>query len=476
MRRNSRSPGRPAVLTGPGPACLCLMTMATLPARAQEPLPPLETEVVLAHYGMEDPEEVMRGRISVAHAPAGPRLGVHFLRSEAVAPAPPPGSYDAPDLPEIPELTGPVDSLPDPAALWVWNTRELLDDAEARGLFLDFVEGHRFGSVFLQLVPAAGRAPEAGFVPFDSGAYGALLGALSARGVGAYALDGDPAYALVRNHPGVLATVDRVLEHNREAPPEERFRGVRYDIETYLIPGFQGPGRAAILDGYLALVAGLARRTRQAGLKLGLDIPFWLDGPDEETGRPLTAAWNGRRRPLLGQLLERVDDVAVMDYRTRPEGPDGSVAHALGELETAARDGVEVFVAVETEALADEDVFSFAGRGWRGLPPARGRWIVVGPGTDVGTASVRLVEGAAAGALAEAARGVPGGAQAFRHWPAGRPTRVPADKQSFAGPGAEAMRRAVARLVAAVGDHPSFGGVAYHHYESLRRLLEEGGP
>ncbi|MDP2957045.1 MAG: hypothetical protein Q8N53_11545 [Longimicrobiales bacterium] len=453
-----------------------LLTGAVLAAaapgilRAQDTLPPLSVEVRLGDFGLESADRVRRGRISLAHAPGGATLRVHFLRDRAeVAPEPPPASLV---LPTVPDAAPGGEGLPRPEALWVWNTRELLRDDGARRDFLAFVQGHGFRRVFLQLPPAEGERAAAGFVPFDGGALGPLVAALEGLGVGTWALDGDPAYALAANHAGVLATVDRVAAHNAAAPPEQRVQGVRYDVEPYLTPGFQGPRRAEILDGYVALVAAVGARARAAGLSAGVDIPFWLDAPDEDSGRPLDAVLDGVRRPVLEHVLAHVDEVAVMDYRTTASGPDGSVAHAVAELEAAGRAGAGVLVAVETEALVDEDLFTFAGEGWEGPPPEPGRWVVLEPaGAD--RARVWLVEGSGArGALLSAVAEAGLAPASLRHWPAGRAARVAADKQSFHRLGGPRLLAESGRLVAALASYPAFRGLAYHHYGSLKELLE----
>ena len=449
--------------------------LLVMPAAAagQQPVPLLGARARLADFGLTVASDVLRGRVSVAHTPGGPVLGVYFLRDHPrPAPASPEGAAEPPVVPDAGPEAGV--GLVRPEGLWVWNTRSLLADAEAKATFLAFVDRHRFARIFLQLPAAPDQRVEAGFVPFDGVAVGALVESLAQLGARVYALDGDPSYALEENHAGVFRTVDRVLEHNRQAASGQRFFGVRYDVEPYLAPGFQGPRRQELLDGYVALVAGLSRRAHAGGLALGVDLPFWLDGADEETGEPLAAVLHGERRTVLDHVLAHVDDVAVMDYRTDPTGMDGSVAHARAELEAAAATGTGVMVAVETETLVDEELYTFSGTGWSGLPADSGRWIVLTPETGD---DVRLwfVDGPAARAeLADALAGAGKDLATVRHWPAGRPALVPADKQSFRGLGSDRMRRETAREAAALARYPAFLGLAYHNYESLRLLLEEG--
>lgn len=60
----------------------------------------------------------------------------------------------------------------------------------------------------------------------------------------------------------------------------------------------------------------------------------------------------------------------------------------------------------------------------------------------------------------------------LRYWPAGRAARVAADKQSFHRLGGARLLAESGRLAAALASYPSFQGLAYHQYGSLKELLE----
>jgi len=358
-------------------------------------------------------------------------------------------------------------------ALWVWNTEELLSDAAALDTFVTFLEEERYTRAFLQLVPASGARASAGFVPFDQEGMGRLIALLGAVGVRVYALDGDPAYALPVNHPGVFATVRRVVEHNRTRPEAQRFHGVRYDVEPYLLPGFPGPRREEILGGWLTMMAGIRELAHGGGLRVGVDVPFWLDSPDEESGRPMEVTRDGSRSGILSHMLRLVDDVGIMAYRTSAHGADGSVVHSWGELEMARKVGTEVFIGIETEDLPDEDLWDFAGESTRGLPPRNGGpWVVVI--ADEGGVALRFVPTGGVPTLErEIGPIIEDGARVV-HWELSGPVGVPADKLSFRRLGEARMREEASAVIRAVGSHPAFAGLAYHHYGSLRALRSDG--
>lgn len=442
--------------------------MAPGPVRAQQIPTLLSAQVRLSDYGITGRTSVQWGRVSVVHAPDGPRLNIYFLRGtpyRGLAPAPP----APPPLPPAAQKPAPGKGT---KALWVWNTADLLSDSVARDAFLAFVGAHGFTRIFLQLAPAKGERAEAGFVPFDVKATGALVGRLSALGVQVDALDGDPRYVLPRNHAGVLATVARVAEANHRLPAGERFHGVHYDVEPYLVPGYQSPRREEILNGYVGLVAAVSRAAHAAGLTAGFDVPFWLGAPDEITGERLTATLDGVRRRVLDEVVSVADEITVMDYRTFAGGPDGGVVHALDALHAAAAAGARVLVGVETTPVADEDLCTFRGPPDRGFPPGPGgSWIVLEP-VDTAVARVWIV-GNEPGRKRLAERLA--GHDDLLYWPAGRPVRVPGDKVSFHGLGADRLRAETDTLSHTLSASPAFAGLAYHDYVGLKALLAGGG-
>ena len=439
---------------------MALVTAA--PAYGQARLPLISVEFDPATYGIEGPERIARGRVSIAYAPEGPRLGMYYLRDT------PPPRVEAPAAPVIPEPVAGGAGRERQTALWVWNTAELLTDASERSTFLDFIEGQGITRVFLYLAAAEGERASAGYIPFAGSAIGPLLAELRERGALAYALDGDKDYVLSENHPGVFRTVERLVEHNRLAPPEQRFHGVRYDIEPYLVPGFQGPGREALLNAYVELIAGVAERAHRGGLAVAVDIPFWFDAPDEETGVYMEADLAGERKRILEHVMSLVDDIAIMDYRTSADGPDGALAHALGEMDMGERTGAGVFVGVETTRLIDEDLHTFFGPARDGLPTRPGtRWLVLEQGQD-GRTRIWVVDGEEA--LTELASKTRD-AVFLRHWPAGRPIRIAADKQSFHNLGRERMEAVTGRVVRQFAGREAFLGLAFHDYRGLRELL-----
>jgi hypothetical protein len=431
-------------------------------ATAQEPLRLWSTEADLADFGIDSLADVQRGRISLVHDPAGDRIVLHFLRTvqRATPPAPP-----APE--SLPRPTGDP-ARPGLKAMWVWNTAQILSDGEERWKLLDFVEAQGLERIFLYLPAAEGERPERGYIPFDGDALAPLLAQLHERGALTYALDGDPDYVREENRAGILRTVDRVAEHNRTHPPDQRFYGVRYDIEPYLLRGFQGPRRGEILAAWYEVITAMAGAAHSQGLAAGVDIPFWLDAGDEETGEPFEATFGEERRPILELVMGVVDDIGLMAYRTSAFGPDGVLTNAAGEIRLGREGRAHVFVGVETTRLYDEELFTFRGDQRFGSPPVPDTtWVFM---EDLGTGRARVWLAQGADAISELSRRVDMGA--LRYWFAGQRTPLPGDHLSFYGLGADAMQAVTDEIVRHFGGDPAFLGLAYHDYRGLSALLE----
>ena len=161
-------------------------------------------------------------------------------------------------------------------------------------------------------------------------AYAWLFVKAQRAGIEALALDG---YPEAIQEPQLLAQKIRKVLH-LIAPPA--LAGIQLDIEPYLLPGFFGDesGPRRYLEAIDLLKEVIGGRT-----KLSMVIPFWL------------ASKTVGGRPLAYAVMDRVDEVAVMSYRTN-----------LDELAEIADDtlrygdliGSPVWLALETTVLPVE--------------------------------------------------------------------------------------------------------------------------
>ncbi len=409
------------------------------------------------------------------------------------------------------------EAAPRARALWHWSPAPLLEDQAARDAFLAFCRAHAVSVVWMQ-IGLAGQGADAR--PAHAVEWRTLLKEAHAAGLQIHALDGSPRYALRANHAIPLGLADAVIRFNAEGRADERFDGIHLDNEPYLLLAWRDRSRREqVLEEFLELNAALQARARAAGLEYGIDIPFWWQSIDDATGEAIgVVTFRGVRKAASYHCLDLVDNVGIMDYRNTAEGPDGLIAHATALLEYADRTRhATLYVGVET-STADDATYRFLA----GIPRQRfeerlarespaqallerinariiesGAFVAAGVKTSRGDerrAVDLLIElarafdmrpdtgGAAVSAALRALRADPewrdaqpapvadsGSGRAF---PGVRATRTMLPKLTFAGRSVAEMERELARAEAEFGRHPSYAGIAIHHYESYRLRFE----
>ncbi|MBK7418312.1 MAG: hypothetical protein KA240_08430 [Nitrospira sp.] len=211
----------------------------------------------------------------------------------------------------------PVIRWPAGTGFWVWNYRQAVKDPE---VMLSTCRAHRCSRLLIQM-PAQSD---------DEGLwreYAQLMEKVREAGIEPWALDG---YPEAIQEPQRLA--DKIWRLLHLVPPG-LLSGLQLDIEPYLLPGFLED--EAQLRRYLGTIETV-KDAIQGRAKLSMVTPFWLATPTVG-GRPLAFA-----------VMDLVDEVAVMSYRTD-----------LDEVQDIADDilrygsvsGIPVWLAVETTVL-----------------------------------------------------------------------------------------------------------------------------
>jgi hypothetical protein len=355
-------------------------------------------------------------------------------------------------------------------AMWVWNTAEILPVAAKQTALADFCLRQGIGHLYLQLPKKEKMDPRSETLPLDD-QWRRLLSFLADKGIRCYALDGYKEFALPEWHERVLDTVDKVIAYNRAAAPGEQFAGMHYDIEPYLLSGFHGPKRQQILTAYLELLEKISARSKSAGMSFGVDIPFWYDTPDAFTGKDFVVEFHGKPKPASEHIIDLVDSVGVMDYRTSVFGADGIAAQAEGELAYAARSGKTVFIGLETVELPDEELIQFKGKPVQGIPDhVSAQQIIVLERASRG-ARVWLIPATRWDDFFRSARERTDAAK-FQWWLAAQSIAVPSSKLTFAYLGADKLQQAVNEAEEELLRWNSFTGFAFHDYIGLQSLLE----
>jgi hypothetical protein len=218
----------------------------------------------------------------------------------------------------------------------------MLDSEGAAAQGIAFLKAKSIGTIYLYADAYRGR----NLIVSQPDRYRRLLRRMHAAGLKVYALLGSgylntERYVLPRHRDDAVAMLQRVLDYNKAAAPEERFDGINLDIEPHILAEWS-TRKMELLADFLDMSDALMRVKAASGqaLTMGPAIPFWLDGIQLE--------WKGKRKPVSQHVQDIYDFVALMDYRDRADGGDGLVSHAMDELAYGETIGRPVMIGIET--------------------------------------------------------------------------------------------------------------------------------
>jgi hypothetical protein len=161
-----------------------------------------------------------------------------------------------------------------------------------------------------------------------------------AHHVAVWAVEGDPRMILPSARQSLLRRLVAYEHYNRLVAPEEQLAGLQYDIEPYLIPGFELNPQSA----YRAYLETLSAARTQSSLPLDAVLPFWIM---KDT---LT------EKNFMAELALVVDSITVMDYRT---DPDQIVQFAQPFLHWGVLHHKKVQIALEAGPLPGETQYAY---------------------------------------------------------------------------------------------------------------------
>jgi len=251
---------------------------------------------------------------------------------------------------------------PIPRTMWVWGVEELILNSAEKETFFYFCGEKGIKEIFLQL-PLSYKTPASGKITcriLHQDELRVFLRKANSKGIKVHGLDGHPSFALKKNHPRVFSIVKAVADFNLASRADDKFYGIHFDNEPYLLPGFQVAERRKILLEFLELNKRCDElaHSGKSGLAYGVDIPFWLaesvENIDEETS--YVVPFDGENKPTSFHLVDICDNIGIMDYRNFAGGPDGMVAHGLTELEYAEEKGKGVYIGIETSKYPEATI------------------------------------------------------------------------------------------------------------------------
>ena len=268
-----------------------------------------------------------------------------------------------------------------PRAMWVWDTKPLLLNPVARQDLFEFCLRENINQLWLQIlyafkpnisvaaVPtlvAEGKTLEVECILHFRDEFRHFIRAAHAQGITVHVLDGYPEFTQEMYHAMPLAIVDAVIKFNKNSEPQERFDGIHFDNEPYLISGTHDDARhEQVLLDFLNLNVECQRRVReQSDMVFGVDIPFFWHERNLETGQTTgEITYNGQSKPASFHCIDLLDNVGIMNYRDTADGADGMIAHGrelLAYADKTKKNG-KIYMGIETFSYAPTDVWFAVG-------------------------------------------------------------------------------------------------------------------
>jgi len=327
---------------------------------------------------------------------------------------------------------------------------------------VNFLRQQGIDHVFLALPYDAESSREG--VAIDGLLMGPLVRILNAAGVKVHALVGDKDFIFPHKRSFVQNTMNNIAEYQKNAEPSALFYGIHVDIEPHLLSGFNSPRQEWFLVNFLEVLALCAQTAHDNGLIIGADMPTWLDAMNELTHLPVELRWHGALKPVYQHVLDLMDNVALMDYRTNVQGDDGIILHAREELRYAENRGVKVFVGLETAPLFDETLIRFRGEPLTGSAPDESKqYVALQPRGEA--AVIFLVSGKEAQKVLSPSRQQP-----LFLWPVERLIPISGSRLSFSALGTR-LYEVIRVSEQVLSQWKSFAGFAFHHYGSYRTMV-----
>ena len=362
--------------------------------------------------------------------------------------------------------------VPDPEnALWVWNTHFLIQNPQDETLFR-MLERFRVTTIYMQIPACLDNQSESGVLDEMDIQLAKLISRISRLGITVHGLDGDKSYALPENHTVIQKRIQSVINYNQQVKPEERFSGIHLDIEPHLLPEFRTGKGELILTNFLQGLQKCGDMTKRAGLRIGADIPFWYDAVDEISKQKWMIDYNGKKQSIAYHVIDLMDTVTIMDYRTEPFGADGNLSLALGVLRYASTKQKKIRIGLETAEVADYTAYSFHQLPKTGLPDqlTEGTYLFFTQSeADIQAYFVPFAQ-------YESFRKKTGSVQPkpdkILYWRLSNPALVNGDKLSFCRLGFSALMKNMEKAQFEFCTFSAFTGFAIHDSVSLIQLIK----
>ncbi|MFD3257002.1 hypothetical protein ACE3MQ_00120 [Paenibacillus lentus] len=223
-----------------------------------------------------------------------------------------------------------------PKATWLWHTK-LIETQTDELLSFSATEGIHL--IYLQISTRV-----------DLPHYKNFISKANALGIQVHALNGAPNWALESNRSQLTSFMNWIRSYQMTAEEDEQFTGVHVDIEPYLLSEWKSDINNVIKQ-WQANVLYLVQESRNLGLPIAADLPFWLDKYAASDSKMSLSSW----------MISKFDSVTLMTYR---DSAKAVIDLAKQELQEAEALNKRIYTGVETKYSSEGDHVTFYEEGY----------------------------------------------------------------------------------------------------------------
>lgn len=187
-------------------------------------------------------------------------------------------------------------SASEPKATWLWNTELIKAHGED---VISFAKSQGVQVIFLHISQNV-----------DDEEYKKFISLASSSKMKVHALNGKPDWALREHRHEGDAFLLWVKTYNDGARPQERFTGIQYDVEPYLLKDWEKE-KDDIVEQWMEGMRVWIEYSQLANLEIGAAVPFWLDG--------IKYVGLEGESPLSEWAADKFDYLAIMAYRNEAD-------------------------------------------------------------------------------------------------------------------------------------------------------------
>ncbi|WP_136605511.1 copper amine oxidase N-terminal domain-containing protein [Paenibacillus dokdonensis] len=221
-----------------------------------------------------------------------------------------------------------------PKGTWIWDSYILKKDQDQ---MINFAKSNGVTSIYLQIDK-----------DIDPAIYEGFIRKTKSEGIQVEALEGRPEWATRSKQGDIQKFIAWVKAYNSSVGTEASFTGLHLDIEPYALREWTTDNKT-ILESWMDNMRLIEKEIRGSGLKIAIDVPFWLNSIKVPGKDYSMSAW----------MLEKFDCLVIMNYRNQALGSDGIVENAQAMLREASTLKKKVIVAVETVKSTEGPQVSF---------------------------------------------------------------------------------------------------------------------